>query len=74
MKTENGVNTRGLVLDMLLELERGGEYGNLLLKNVLDKYDYLDGRDKAFIKRLTEGVLERRISWIMCWGSFQRHP
>ena len=47
MKTENGVNTRGLVLDMLLELERGGEYGNLLLKNVLDKYDYLDGRDKA---------------------------
>ena len=70
MKTENGVNTRGLVLDMLLELERGGEYGNLLLKNVLDKYDYLDGRDKAFIKRLTEGVLERRIQLDYVLGQF----
>ena len=74
MKTENGVNTRGLVLDMLLELERGGEYGNLLLKNVLDKYDYLDGRDKAFIKRLTEGVLERRIQLDYVLGQFSKTP
>lgn len=52
---------RELVLDMLLELEKGQEYGNLLIRSVLDKYDYLDGRQKAFIKRLTEGVLERRL-------------
>lgn len=74
MKTENAVNTRALVLDMLLELERGGEYGNLLLKSVLDKYDYLDGRDKAFIKRLTEGVLERRIQLDYVLGQFSKMP
>ena len=61
MKTESGINTRALVLDILLEMEKGQEYGSLLLKNVLDKYDYLESRDKAFIKRLTEGVTERRI-------------
>lgn len=55
------MNTRELVLDMLLELEKGQEYANVLLKNVLDKYNYEDARDKAFIKRLFEGTLERRI-------------
>ena len=75
MKTESGINTRALVLDILLEMEKGQEYGSLLLKNVLDKYDYLESRDKAFIKRLTEGVTERRISWIMSWAVFpKRRP
>lgn len=55
------MNTRELVLDMLLELEKEQEYANVLLKNVLDKYNYEDARDKAFIKRLFEGTLERRI-------------
>ena len=39
MKTESGINTRALVLDILLEMENGQEYGSLLLKNVLEKYD-----------------------------------
>lgn len=54
-------NTRELVLDILLSLEREKEYSSRLLGAVLDKYDYLDKREKAFIKRVAEGCVERRI-------------
>lgn len=54
-------NTREIVLDTLLVLERGEEFSHKLIKAVLDKYDYLDGREKAFIKRVTEGTIERQI-------------
>ena len=55
------MDTREIVLDILLELEREQEYVNILLADVLKKYDYLDGREKAFIKRVSEGTVERRI-------------
>ena len=51
---------REIVLDTLMSLEKSGDYSNRLIRGVLDKYDYLDGRDKSFIKRVTEGVIERR--------------
>lgn len=54
-------NAREIVLDTLLEIERNKVFSNQLLKSVLDKYDYLDIQDKRFIKRLTEGCIERRI-------------
>lgn len=54
-------NTREIVLDTLLVLERGEEFSHRLIKAVLDKYNYLEERDKAFIKRLTEGTIERQI-------------
>lgn len=54
-------NTREIVLDTLLALEKGEEFSNKLLKAVLDKYDYLEGRDKGFIKRVTEGTIERQL-------------
>lgn len=56
------MNTREIVLEILLALEKGDEYSHLLIRAVLDKYDFLDSRDKAFIKRLTEGTIERRIT------------
>lgn len=52
--------SREIALDVLLALEREEQYSNRLIKAVLDKYDYLDTRDKAFIKRVTEGTLERQ--------------
>ncbi|MCM1113747.1 MAG: 16S rRNA (cytosine(967)-C(5))-methyltransferase RsmB [Muribaculum sp.] len=53
-------NTREIVLDTLLALERGEEFSHRLIKAVLDKYSYLEERDRAFIKRLTEGTIERQ--------------
>lgn len=52
---------RQLVLETLLEVNSKGEYINLVLKGVLDKYNYLDGKKKAFIKKLATGCLERKI-------------
>lgn len=54
-------NAREIVLDTLLEIERNDVFSSQLLKSVLDKYDYLDIQDKGFIKRLTEGCIERKI-------------
>lgn len=54
-------NTREIVLDALLEVERNHVFFNQLIKSVLDKYDYLDSQDKRFIKRLAEGCVERQI-------------
>ena len=55
------MNIREIVLDTLLELERNGGYVNVLLSDVLDKYDYLMPKEKAFIKRVTQGTVERKI-------------
>lgn len=55
------MNLREIVLDILLELSGEKEYSNILIAAVLEKYDYLDGREKAFIKRVSEGTIERRI-------------
>ena len=53
--------TRELVLGVLLEVTRDGEYSHISLRNVLMKYQYLDKRDRAFITRVVEGTLEHMI-------------
>lgn len=55
------VNLRAVVLEMLLIMEQEQQYANRVLKATLDKYDYLAMQDKAFMKRLFEGCIERRI-------------
>lgn len=66
--------SRELSLEILLSLEREKEYSSRLIKGVLDKYDYLDPRDKAFIKRVTEGTLERRQELDYYLDSFSSLP
>ena len=51
-------NEREIVLDTLLEIIEKNQYSHILEKAVLDKYDYLESNQKAFIKILTEGTLE----------------
>ena len=55
------VNLRELVLSLLMEVYAQKEFSHILLHRVLDKYDYLTAKEKAFIKRLTEGTLERTL-------------
>ena len=55
-------NIRGIALDALLESEASERASSGLITDILNKYDYLDQRDKAFIKLLFEGVTERRIT------------
>ena len=53
--------TRELILGILLEVTRDGEYSHIALRNVLAKYQYLDKKERAFITRVTEGTLEHMI-------------
>ncbi|MCH5262176.1 MAG: 16S rRNA (cytosine(967)-C(5))-methyltransferase RsmB [Lachnospiraceae bacterium] len=55
------MNIREVVLDILLELSSQNEYSNILISSALEKYNDLDGKEKAFIKRVSAGTLERRI-------------
>lgn len=55
------VNGREIILETLLSITRDGEYSHIVLKNVLDKYQYLDKKERAFITRVTDGTLERMI-------------
>ena len=58
-----GTNIRGLALGVLLEVSGGMEYSHVALRNVLEKYQYLEKQERAFLTRLVEGTLERRI-WL----------
>ncbi len=57
----DSVNIRELVLSLLLEITRDGEYSHIAISGVLGKYQYLDKKERAFITRVTEGTLERMI-------------
>lgn len=51
---------RELALAILLEVEKG-EKSHLVLRSVLEKYQYLDKQERAFLTRLTEGTIERTL-------------
>ncbi|MDO5572945.1 MAG: 16S rRNA (cytosine(967)-C(5))-methyltransferase RsmB [bacterium] len=57
-----GINIRELILGILLEIQQNDrQYAHILLRDVLEKYQYLDQQERAFIKRVTEGTIENRI-------------
>lgn len=58
----NSINTRELAVDMLLAIDRDGQYSHLVLREVLDKYQYLSKQERAFMTRLTEGTIERMLT------------
>ena len=57
----DSVNTRDLVLEMLLEINEKGQYSHLILRDVLNKYQYLSKQERSFLTRATEGTLEHLI-------------
>lgn len=68
------INVREVVLDILLELSKSEEYSNVLIAAALDKYDYLEGKEKAFIKRVCEGTIERRIQLDYVLDQYSKTP
>ncbi len=68
------MNTRELAADMLFEIIEKDRYSHLVIRDVLQKYDYLEGRDKAFLKRLTEGCIERRLQIDFVLNQFSKVP
>lgn len=67
-------NIRELAVNMLLEIAEKNRYSHLVIRDVLNKYDYMPERDKAFLKRVTEGTLERMIQIDYILNQFSKVP
>lgn len=52
------INEREIVLEVLLEITEHGMYSHIVLHDVLNKYQYLEKKERSFITRVTEGTLE----------------
>ena len=39
----NGINTRELILEILLEIEEEGRHSHIAIRNALSKYQFLPG-------------------------------
>ena len=52
------VTERELVLAILMEVTQQNVYSHLALNAVLEKYQYLEKKERAFITRVTEGTLD----------------
>lgn len=59
--SNKSLNIRELALGVLLEISGGEEYSHIALRNVLEKYQYLEKQERAFLTRLVEGTTEKRI-------------
>lgn len=55
------VNTRELILGILMEITKNQEYSHIAIRNVLDKYQYLPKQDRKFITRVAEGTIENQL-------------
>lgn len=65
-------NTRELVLDILVEVNEKNQYSHLVIRSVLDKYQYLDKSERAFITRLSEGTLEHMLELDFIINAFSK--
>ena len=68
------VNTREIALDCIIEILEKKQYSHYVIKQVLDKYGYLDKRERSFIKRMAEGTIERCIELDYVLDSFSKVP
>ena len=55
------INLREIIIGALMDIVEEEQYSHIVLKDVLEKYQYLDKRDRAFITRVTEGTLENML-------------
>lgn len=53
------INIRALGLDIMLEVFEQEKYSHLVLRDVLNKYQYLEKSKRAFLTRLVEGTIEK---------------
>ena len=70
----NSLNLREMALEILLEAEKNSAYPNVLLKQTLDKYLYMEKQERAFLTRLVEGTVERKLTLDHYLNSVSKTP
>lgn len=68
----NGVSVRELVLDILMEVNEREQYSHLVIRDVLNKYQYLEKQERAFLTRLAEGTIEHMLEMDFVINSFSK--
>lgn len=56
-----GINIREIGLDTLMEILEHGQFSHIYLGAVLDKYGFLEKKERAFLSRLVTGTIERKL-------------
>ena len=67
-----GNNIREIAADTLVEILEHGQFSHVYLKAVLDKYSFLEKPERAFINRLVNGTVERKIELDYIIDSFSK--
>ncbi len=62
MTNTNTIQVREIALEALLEILEKGRLSHLVLGQFLRKYQYLEKQDRAFLSRLVEGTIERKLT------------
>ncbi len=68
------VNIREIALGILMEITEEEAYSHVVIRQVLEKYQYLEKRDRAFISRTVEGTLEHMIQMDYIIEQFSNVP
>lgn len=68
----NGVSVRELVLDILIEVNEKEQYSHLVIRDVLNKYQYLEKQERSFLTRLAEGTIEHMLEMDFIINSFSK--
>ena len=55
------INIREIILEILMEITEEEEYSHIVIRSVLEKYQFLEKRDRAFISRVCAGTVENMI-------------
>lgn len=55
------INIREIILEILMEITEEEEYSHIVIRNALEKYQFLEKRDRAFISRVCVGTIENMI-------------
>ena len=72
MAESNKTNVRAIALETLIEILEHGQFSHIYLKAVLDKYGYLEKSERAFLTRLVNGVVERKLQLDFIIDSFSK--
>ncbi len=70
----NPVNLREIALGMLMEITEDEAYSHIVVRETLEKYQYLEKRDRAFITRVVEGTVEHMIQMDYIIEQFSNVP
>ena len=67
-----GINLREIAMETVIEILENGQFSHIYLKAVLDKYGYLEKNERAFLNRLVNGTVERKLQLDYIIDSFSK--